>query len=254
MPIELAIVPCLRDNYAYLLHNDETGETALIDAPESDPIAKVLERKGWTLTDILLTHHHPDHVDGVVGLRSDTVRVVGHANDSQRLPALDLAVVEGDTFTVCGAEVAVIEVYGHTIGHIAFHMPEEELLFSADSLMAYGCGRLFEGTPEKMWESMQKLRGLPEETIVLSGHEYTLKNAEFALTLEPARAATISRVEAVKAARARGNPTVPTRLGEEAETNPFLRADDPELAAAIGMEGADPVAVFAEVRARRDSF
>ena len=254
MPIELVIVPCLTDNYAYLLHNGETGETALVDAPEAKPIANVLERKGWTLTDILLTHHHPDHVDGVKSLRGDGVRVIGNADDSQRLPPLDLAVAEGETITVCGAEAKVIEVSGHTIGHIAFHFPDEELLFSADSLMAFGCGRLFEGTPEKMWESMQKLRDLPDDTVVLSGHEYTQKNAEFALSLEPENADIISRTEAVKAARKRGNPTVPTHLDDEKRTNPFLRADDPALAAAIGKPGADAVEVFAEVRSRRDSF
>ena len=251
MSFDLVTIPCLSDNYAYLLHDPQTGNTALVDAPEAEPIKAELSARGWTLTDILLTHHHPDHVDGVAALR-DGARVIGAAADAHRLPPLDLAVKPGQGFRVCDALVQVIDVPGHTIGHVAFHLPDEGLLFSADSLMAMGCGRLFEGTPAQMWDSLKKLRDLPGGTTVCSGHEYTLVNARFAASLEPENEKVKSRLSAVEATREKGMPTVPSALSTELRTNPFLRADDPALAQAIGMPGADPVDVFAEVRARRD--
>ena len=252
-PVELVTVPCLKDNYAYLIHNAETGETVLVDAPEAGPIRAVLDQRGWTLTDILITHHHYDHIDAVDELRGDA-RVVGAVADAKRLPALDLAVKEGDLIRAAGQDVHVFDVSGHTIGHIAFYIPAAGLVFTADSLMALGCGRLFEGTPEIMWDSMQKLRALPDETLVCSGHEYTASNARFALSIDPENDALILRARGIEAARAAGQPTVPSTLAEEKRTNPFLRADLPELKAAIGMSGASDVDVFAEVRARKDRF
>ncbi|QQA42075.1 hydroxyacylglutathione hydrolase [Pelagovum pacificum] len=254
MPLELVTIPCRTDNYAFLLHNGASGETALIDAPEAEPVTAELSRRGWELTDLLITHHHGDHVDAVEDLRNGGVRVIGGRDDEGRLPPLDLAVGEGDTFTVCGEEVHVLDVSGHTVGHIAFHFPASKIVFTADSLMALGCGRLFEGTPAQMWESLQKLRALPPETTVCSGHEYTATNARFAMTIEPRNAALISRVRAVDDARAASQPTVPSTLKEEIETNPFLRADQPDLKAAIDMESAPDVEVFAEIRARKDRF
>ncbi len=252
-PIDLVVVPCLSDNYAFLVHNRDTGETALVDAPEAAPIQDALRVKGWTLTDILITHHHPDHIDGVATLR-DGVRVIGAARDAHRLPDLDVQVADGDVIEVCGVDTHVMDVSGHTIGHIAFHMPEPELAFTADSLMALGCGRLFEGTPAQMWESLQKLRALPEDTIICSGHEYTEANARFALTLDPDNQDLISRVDGIKAARAAGRPTVPTALDEEIRTNPFLRADDPGFKAVLNMSESPDADVFAEIRARKDKF
>ncbi|MEY1556589.1 hydroxyacylglutathione hydrolase [Yoonia sp. R2331] len=253
MPLELVTVPCLEDNYAFLVHNAETGDTALIDAPDAAPVQTALADRGWTLTDVLLTHHHWDHVDGLPALRGDA-RVVGASADAHRLPALDLAVVEGETFTVCGEEVQVFDVSGHTVGHIAFYLPGAGLAFTGDSLMAMGCGRLFEGTPAQMWASMQKLRALPPKTLICSGHEYTASNVAFALTLEPDNAQLISRADAIKAARSNGVFTVPSTLSDELTTNPYLRADDPGLTANVGMQGADPTAVFTEIRARKDRF
>ncbi len=253
MPLDLVTIPCRADNYAFLLHSAETGETALIDAPDSAPIQAELDARGWQLNDILITHHHDDHIAGISALRQGA-RVIGAAADAHRLPDLDVAVSENDTVTVCGEVTRVIDVSGHTIGHIAFHMADSRLLFTADSLMAMGCGRLFEGTPAQMWNSMLKLRDLPPDTTVCSGHEYTETNAAFALTLEPCNSSVISRLEAVRKIRAAGQFTVPSSLETERNTNPYLRADDPALAAAIGMAGADAVAVFAEIRTRKDRF
>ena len=251
--VEMVVVPCRTDNYAFLVHNSETGETALVDAPEAGPIQAALDARGWTLTDILITHHHDDHIDGVAALRGQA-RVIGAKADAHRLPALDLAVAEGAVLTVCGQPVHVYDVSGHTIGHIAYHMPDAGLAFTADSLMALGCGRLFEGTPAQMWDSMQKLRALPDETLICSGHEYTQSNARFAASLDPDNPDLISRIEAINAAREAGKPTVPSTLTEEKRTNPFLRADIPEFKATLGMSDAADVDVFAYVRAQKDKF
>ena len=253
MPLELVTIPCLSDNYAFLVHDAASGQTALIDAPEAAPIAAALASRGWALTDILITHHHPDHIDGVAALRG-AARVVGAAADAHRLPPLDLAVADGDTLTVCGEDVHVIDVPGHTLGHIAFHAPASRLLFTADSLMAMGCGRLFEGTAAQMWQSLLRLRALPGDTRVCSGHEYTASNARFARTLEDGNTRLISRCEEIERARSRNLPTVPSTLADEIATNPFLRADDTTMQAALGMSGQDPAVVFAEIRSRKDRF
>lgn len=255
MPLELVTVPCLSDNYAFLIHDAETGETALVDVPDATPIKAELARRGWTLSQVLLTHHHWDHVDGLADLLADhPARVTGAAADAHRLPPLDLAVTEGDTVTI-GAETGqVIDVSGHTLGHIAFHFPDSKLLFSADSLMALGCGRLFEGTPDQMFDSLSKLAALPGDTVVCSGHEYTTSNGKFALTVDPDNAALMSRVQAVAEARAADRPTVPSLLSLELATNPFLRGHTPGVQQAVDMVGADPALVFAEVRKRKDNF
>ncbi|KIC46834.1 hydroxyacylglutathione hydrolase [Ruegeria sp. ANG-S4] len=255
MPLEIVTIPCLSDNYAFLAHDAASGETALIDAPEPGPILEELEARGWRLSHFLLTHHHWDHVDGLSGiLEKQPARVVGAKADEHRLPKLDLAVVEGDTFYIGEEPVEVLDVSGHTVGHIAFYMPKSDAVFTADSLMALGCGRLFEGTPSQMWESLGKLAALPDETIVYSGHEYTQSNAKFALTVDPDNPDLKARAAAVDAARAAGHPTVPAKLSQEKATNPFLRATDPAIQAHLGMQNAEPAAVFAEIRSRKDRF
>ena len=251
--VELVTVPCLRDNYAFLVHDPATGATALIDAPEATPIAAAIAQRGWRLTDILLTHHHDDHVDGLASLRGNA-RVIGAKADAHRLPPLDLAVAEGDMLHICGQTTHVIDVSGHTIGHIAFHMPEAGLAFTGDSLMAMGCGRLFEGTPAQMWASLQKLRALPGKTLVCSGHEYTESNARFAASLDPDNPDLTLRVEAIKKARAAGQPTVPSGLDDERLTNPFLRADDAQLKVHLGLQDLPDEEVFAQIRASKDKF
>ena len=255
MPLTLLTIPCLRDNYAYLIHNDATGETALIDAPEPAPVLAALAENSWMLSAILITHHHSDHIDAVPALIAATsARIIGATADAHRLPPLDQSIAPGDVLTICGEPAHIIDVSGHTIGHIAFHFPQSNLLFTADSLMAMGCGRLFEGTPAMMWESLQRLSALPDHTIVCSGHEYTAANAKFALTIEPDNSALISRITEITTARANRQPTVPSLLGLERATNPFLRAYLPSVKLGLNMPGAADVQAFAEIRALKDRF
>ncbi|OYX43354.1 MAG: hydroxyacylglutathione hydrolase [Rhodobacterales bacterium 32-67-9] len=255
MPLDIVTVPCLKDNYAYLAHDVATGATAVVDVPEASPILNALREHGWRASHILITHHHDDHIAGVKALAAATgARVIGAAADVHRLPPLDEAVAEGDIVRIGMDEGRVIDVSGHTLGHVAYHFPASKVVFTADSLMALGCGRVFEGTMPQMWRSLSKLAALPPDTLVCSGHEYTAANARFALTIEPQNAALISRAEAVEAARRDGRPTVPTLLSEELATNPFLRAGLPEVKRALGMPDAGDAEVFAEIRSRKDRF
>lgn len=253
MPLEIVTIPCLKDNYAFLAHDPATGATACVDVPEAAPILAALAQRGWRLAEIFLTHHHWDHIDGVADLVAATgARVTGAAADAHRLPPLDRAVAEGDSVSIGAVAGRVIDVSGHSVGHIALAFPGA--VFTGDSLMALGCGRLFEGTPAQMWDSLSKLAALPPDTLVCSGHEYTQSNARFAMTIEPGNPALISRVGRIEDARSAGGPTVPSVLAEELATNPFLRAHLPEIKAALGMETAGDAAVFAEIRGRKDRF
>ncbi|MGB3277933.1 MAG: hydroxyacylglutathione hydrolase [Pseudorhodobacter sp.] len=257
MALEIITIPCLSDNYAFLIHNPATQETALVDIPEAAPILAALSARGWALTDVLLTHHHWDHIDGLPDLLAGlprTPRVWGAKADAHRLPALDHALTDTDRVTICGEDVHVFDVSGHTLGHIAFHFPASKALFSADSLMVMGCGRLFEGTAAQMWASLQKLAPLPDDTLLFSGHEYTASNIRFALSLEPDNQALILLAQRVADLRKADLPTIPTSLAQERKTNPFLRAPDPDLKAALGMPEAPDVDVFTEIRARKDKF
>ncbi|MGL5010349.1 MAG: hydroxyacylglutathione hydrolase [Paracoccaceae bacterium] len=255
MPLELVTIPCLTDNYAYLIHNAATGETALVDVPEAAPILGALQSRSWKLHHILITHHHDDHIQGVPEVVAATgARVTGAKADAHRLPPLDTQVADGDSLIIGGEACHVLDVSGHSIGHVAFHFPASDLLFTADSLMALGCGRLFEGTPEQAYASLMKLSNLPGDPLVCSGHEYTAGNARFAATLEADNPALISRIEWITAMRAKGEPTVPSRLSDERATNPYLRAHLPALKAAVGLPNATDTAVFAEIRARKDRF
>lgn len=255
MPLDLVTIPCRADNYAYIVHDAATDTTTVVDVPDAVPVLRALDARGWKLSHILLTHHHNDHIDGVAALAAATgARVIGAAADAHRLPPLTEAVAPGDTLHIGMESVAVIDAPGHTLGHVAYHFPDAGLLFTGDSLMAWGCGRLFEGTPAQMHDTLTRLAALPGDTLVCSGHEYTEANGRFALSLEPDHPALCARMDQVRAARAAGHPTVPVPLALECATNPFLRAADPALARALGMDGADPLAVFTEARARKDRF
>lgn len=255
MPLELVTVPCLKDNYAFLAHDAATGATAVIDVPEAAPILNALARHGWKASHILITHHHDDHIAGLKALAAATgARVIGAAADAHRLPRLDEAMVEGDTVRLGMEAGTVIDVPGHTVGHVAYHFPGSAVAFTGDSLMALGCGRVFEGTMAQMWASLCKLAALPPDTLVCSGHEYTQSNARFALTIEPENAALQARAGAVARARAEGRPTVPSLLSEELATNPFLRAGTASVKRAVGLEAAPDAEVFAAIRLAKDRF
>ncbi len=247
---------CLSDNYGVLIHDSRTGATAAIDAPEAAPILAALEQKGWTLTDLLFTHHHADHIQGAPALKAryPNLRIVGPASEAARIPDMDTLVREGDIVRVGALQAEVIETPGHTTGHIAYFFPEDEIVFCGDTLFSLGCGRAFEAPYAVLWSSLLKLARLPGSTQVYCGHEYTLANARFALTIERDNPILIDRAEHVAKLRAENRPTVPTTIAAELAANPFLRAEEPPVQAAVGMAGADPEAVFAEIRGRKDRF
>ncbi len=245
---------CLSDNFGVLVHDSDTGATASIDAPEAAPILAALAEKGWTLTDILITHHHSDHVQGLPGLKAKfpEARLVGPAAEQSKIGTLDLALKEGDSVAVGSLRAKVIETPGHTAGHICYWFESEDVLFAADTLFALGCGRVFETPLPVMYASLMKLTHLPSETRVYCGHEYTLTNARFALTVDPDNAVLKERAAEIETLRAAGKPTLPTTLEIELATNPFLRADEPNVKRAVGLPDADPAAVFTELRERKN--
>ncbi len=255
MSLEIHQIPVLDDNYVYLLHEAKSGATGVVDPAVAKPVLAEAERLGWRITHILNTHHHGDHVGGNREIIEATgCKVVGAKVDRARIPGIVEEVEEGDRVAMGEAEAEVYFVPGHTSGHIAYWFRESKALFCGDTIFALGCGRLLEGTPQDMWPSLKKLRALPDDTRVYCAHEYTEANFAFARTIEFTNQALMDRGAAVIAARSRGERTVPSLLGEEKLTNPFMRADVPELAAAIQMRNSDPVAVFAEVRGRKDRF
>lgn len=251
--LEIVQVPILGDNYAYLLHEPQQGTTAAVDPGEAAPLLAAAEARGWGIDLILLTHHHADHIAGVAGIREATgAAVVAPLADLGRIENVDIAVADGETIHLGATHAAVLETPGHTSGHVAYWFMADDALFAGDTLFALGCGRLFEGTAEQMWESLSRLRALPDETRVFCGHEYTAGNARFARALDPENAALAARVETIARLVEAKQPTVPSLLGEEKTTNPFLRADDPALAARLGLAGQPAAAVFAEIRRRKD--
>ena len=253
--LKVELLPALSDNYIYLLHEPDAGVTAVVDPATPDPVIAALEARGAGLDLILNTHHHMDHIGGNAALKARYgARVIGPRAEVSRIPDMDVTVGEGDRVEVGAESALVFETPGHTSGHIAFWFEASQALFCGDTLFALGCGRLFEGTPQQMWASLSKLRALPDETRIYCGHEYTESNARFAVTVEPDNQALAARRDDIVARRGRGEPTIPALLGDEKRTNPFLRADLPELQAAIGMPGASTVTVFAEVRGRKDRF
>lgn len=251
--LDVELIPALSDSYFYLLRDTASGTVAIVDPGDPAPVIERLDREHLSLDVILNTHHHADHIGGNKALKQRYgARIIGPAADAHRIADLDQKVAEGDVVKVGDATATVLETPGHTSGHIAFWFADDEILFCGDTLFAMGCGRLFEGTAEQMWSSLRKLRSLSDSARFYCGHEYTLSNARFAAGIEPANRRVAERLKQIEAVRADNRPTIPSTLGEEKRTNPFLRADDPDLAAAVDLPNANAVDVFAEVRARKD--
>lgn len=246
--LTLALIPCLSDNYCVLLHAAD-GSTAAIDAPDAAAIEKALDERGWKLTDILVTHHHTDHTQGIAALKARFgCKVTGPAGEADRIAGLDRTVDESSVLDFAGHTVRVLETPGHTLGHIVYFFPDDELAFTGDTLFAMGCGRIFEGDPEAMWAGIQKILELPDATTIYCGHEYTAANGRFSLTIEPENAALVNRMAEVTALREKNLPTVPTTVALEKATNPFVRVHSPNIRARLGLERAPDWKVFQRLR------
>jgi len=255
MPAEIKLFACLKDNYGVLIHDPASGATAAIDAPEAAPVEAALKATGWKLTDILVTHHHADHTGGIAELKKKyNCRVVAPKAEAGKIPLVDETVSEGDTVSVGKLAANVIETPGHTSGHITFWFHGDKLAFAGDTLFSIGCGRVIEGNAEMMWQSLLKLRALPDDTRIFCGHEYTAANIRFAKTIEPNNVFLAERAKEVAELVAAKKPTIPSYMGEEKAANPFLRADVPELANALGFAGWPAWQVFAEIRERKNRF
>lgn len=253
--LEVRQIPTRKDNYVYLIREPGQGKVGVVDPSDAAPVIEALTAAGWTLTHILNTHHHGDHTGGNLELKAKYgCTIVGPRADHDRIPGIDVEVGDGDSFMLGDAEGRVFDTPGHTRGHITYWFPESKALFCGDTLFALGCGRLFEGSAQQMWTSLSKYRAVPDDTLVYCAHEYTQANARFALTVESDNAKLVARAAEIDRLRAEGKRTVPSKMGEERATNPFLRADQPSVARAVGLPPSDPVAVFAEVRARKDKF
>jgi hydroxyacylglutathione hydrolase len=246
---------CRDDNYGVLLHDAASGTTISIDAPSAPAIQAELKNKGWSLSHILTTHHHGDHVEGNLELKQAyNCRIIGPEAEKEKIPGIDQTVTKQDVLEIAGRKIAVFECPGHTLGHVAFHIASEKLLFAADTLFAMGCGRVFEGTLSQMFTSVNQFRDLPPDTQVYCGHEYTEANAKFALAVEPGNRALQLRAADVKTKRALGKMTCPTTIGEELATNPYLRCASPEIRAHLALQTATDAEVFAELRTRKNNF
>jgi hydroxyacylglutathione hydrolase len=253
--LDIVRIPVLNDNYVWLMREPQSGAVGVVDPAVARPVLAEAAKRRWKITHILNTHHHGDHVGGNREIKEATgCAIVGPRRDRARIPGIDVEVDDGERYRFGEAEADVFFVPGHTSGHIAYAFREQKALFCGDTLFALGCGRLFEGTPQQMWTSLSRLRGLPDDMLVYCAHEYTQSNARFAVTVEADNDKLIKRSAAIDAARAKGEATVPSLLGEEKATNPFLRADVPAVQRAVGMPAGDPAAVFAEVRHRKDVF
>jgi hydroxyacylglutathione hydrolase len=251
--MDVLLIPAFADNYIHLLIRDDA--VGIVDPGDPMPVIAALDRQGLVPTHIFNTHHHADHIGGNATLKERFgCPIIAARRDLARIPGVDIAVGAGDRVGFGATSAAVIETPGHTQGHIAFHFDAEGALFAGDTLFSLGCGRRFEGSAEEMWDSLDRLRRLPGQTLLYCGHEYTESNARFALSIDGANPDLRTRAEAVAALRAEGRPTLPSPLDQECATNPFLRADNAVIQAAIGMDGGEPAAVFAELRRRKDHF
>lgn len=251
--LEIHQFPCLNDNYGFLLHDPESGETICIDTPDAEVYLREAAAKGWRITQIWNTHWHPDHAGGNAAIKAATgCTIVAPRRDAAKIEGVDRTVANGDTVQLGGWMADVIDVGGHTLGHVAYHLPQAGVAFVGDSLFALGCGRMFEGTPQQFWASLSRLKALPPETALYCAHEYTQSNARFALHADPDNIELQLYAREIDERRARGEPTVPTQLTRELATNPFLRADQEGMRNRWG--GLDPVETFARLRAAKDNF
>lgn len=255
MTLQIDQFMCRDDNFGVLIHDAASGQTALIDAPEEKAILAAVERTGWKPTAIFTTHHHIDHVEANLALKERFgLKIYGPKAEADRIPGIDVELVEGSKLEFAGQPVEVIETPGHTAGHICYYLPQSKVAFVADTIFALGCGRLLEKPPAVMFDSLSKLVKLPGETALYCGHEYTLSNARFALTIDPTNSALKERAAKIEKLREAGKPTLPTTMAEELSTNPFLRWHDPAIRRNLGMENASDAEVFAEIRKRKDNF
>jgi len=253
MNIEVHQFPCLSDNYGYLVHDPESEQTTCIDTPDADAYLHEAAHKGWQITHIWNTHWHPDHAGGNEAIKAATgCEIIAPAAEADKITGIDRTVSHGDIVCLGQCEAKVIDVGGHTMGHIAYHLPEAEIAFVGDAVFALGCGRMFEGTPPQFWTSLSRIKALPPETMLYCAHEYTAANARFALHADPDNEALHEYAKDIAKLRSAGRPTVPTKLGHELDTNPFLRADDPDMQARWG--GGDSIATFAALRSAKDNF
>jgi hydroxyacylglutathione hydrolase len=255
MPVQIEQFTCKSDNFCVLVRDTQSGRTFVVDAPEAGPILAAVERTGWQPDTLLITHHHSDHVDGNLALKERFgLTIIGPEKEASRIPGIDRTVSEGDSIDFGGQRIHVIETPGHTAGHVSFHLPDSAVAFTGDTLFALGCGRLFEAPAAVMHASLKKLAALPAETKIYCGHEYTLSNARFALTVDPGNSALVARAAEIEKKRAEGIATLPTTIAEELATNPFLRWGDAAIRKNLGMEKAGDAEVFAEIRKRKDNF
>lgn len=252
--LEVHQFPCLSDNYGYLLHDPGSEETVCIDTPDANEYLRQAGRKGWQITQIWNTHWHPDHAGGNEAIKAVTgCQITAPAGDAEKIEGADRLVEQGDIVAIGDWQAGVIDVGGHTLGHIAYHVAGATMAFVGDSLFALGCGRMFEGTAPQFWDSLKRLKALPPETMIYCAHEYTEANLRFALHADPDNAELAAYAKDIARWREAGLPTVPAKLGRELKTNPFLRADDPDMEARWG-GGGDAVATFAALRAAKDNF
>ncbi len=253
--LEVHMFPCLSDNYGFLIHDSVENLTASIDTPDVSAIEDALNQKGWELTHIINTHHHYDHAGGNLELKKKTnCTIIGPAEDIERIPGIDLPIKHGQEFKFGSFEVKGFHTPGHTTGHMVYHFESEKIAFVGDTIFVMGCGRLFEGTPQQMIESLDLIMSWPDETLLYCAHEYTQANAEFAITVDGMNQDLIQRKSEVDDLRRELIPTVPTQLHLEKKTNPFLRSDDQEIRMGLGMMESTRTEVFAEIRNRKDQF
>lgn len=254
MPLHVHQFPCLSDNYGFLLHDDVSGQTAAIDTPDAGEYLKQAALKGWTISHIWNTHWHPDHAGGNQAIKDATgCTIIAPRGEGDKIMVYDHQIDPGDTVTLGDHTAHIMDVSGHTLGHIAYHLPDSAIAFVGDSIFALGCGRMFEGTPDMMWSTMLRLRALPNDTTLYCAHEYSQANARFATHIDPDNDALAAYAARIDALRAEDKPTVPTTLARELDTNPFLRADVAAMQAHMGHEG-DAVATFAAIRSAKDNF